>query len=168
MNATPDDYPIIDGFLLNTQLKCDLTFFALAIEEFRALRRSGSYRTRCWCIPNDPSQIANAIPPRDTVEFQVYCEPGSAIWAYSFPAPRNQYSFQVTDACTDVPLLSEPVFSLGGVRGSQAQQLLSKLLIVSKPGLLNVQISSVFAAEPLGIQLVLWGGEPTGMRPVCS
>jgi hypothetical protein len=161
VNVTPDDYPIRDGFLQNTQLKCDLTFLALAVNEYRAIRRSGGLRARVWLIPEDAK--ATAIPSRDAYEYQVYLEPGSAIWGYSFVASAGQFSWQVTDDCTDVPLLSEPVTSLG----TGVQQLLSKPLVISMPGLLNVQICSLAAADTFGVQLALWGGEPTKVRPVC-
>jgi len=157
-----DNYPVIDGFLLSTSLRANLTFFSLAVREYEALRRSGNLRCRAWTVPNDPATIA--IPAVDAYEFQIYAEPGSAIWGYSFVAPTGQFSFQVTDSCTDVPLLSEPVFSTGQ---NQEQQLLSKLLVISKPGLLNVQIMSLVTSNTLGIQLILWGGEPVPGASLC-
>jgi len=163
MNITPDEYPIVDGFLLNTGLKCDLTFMALAIREYVAVRRSGGLRSRTWLIPEDAR--GTAIPARDAFEYQVYLEPGSAIWAYTFNAPANLFSFQVTESCTDVPLISEPVNSLGV---TNVQQLLSKPLVIGAPGLLNVQICSLAATDTTGVQLILWGGEPTDLRPVCK
>jgi hypothetical protein len=162
VNITPDEYPIVDGFLLNTGLKCDLTFMALAIGQYIAVRRSGGLRSRTWLIPEDSQ--ANPIPARDAYEYQVYMDPGSVIWAYTFLAPAGLFSWQVTESCTDVPLLSEPVTSLGVLN---VQQLLTKPLVVGAPGLLNVQICSLATEDTTGVQLILWGGEPTRSGP-CS
>src|SRR5271154_4559779 len=127
MNITPDEYPVVDGFLLNTGLKCDLTFMNLAIREYIAVRRSGGLRSRTWLIPEDSQ--------------------GTAIWAYTFNAPANLFSFQVTESCTDVPLISEPVNSLGV---QNIQQLLSKPWVIAAPGLLNVQICSLATVDTSG------------------
>lgn len=147
-------YPIIDGFVLKTSLRPNLTFIALAVKEYEALRRSGNLRCRNWTIPNDPNN--QTIPARDAFEYQVFMLPGSAIWGYSFIGQAGQFSFQVTDACTDVPFFSEPIVSLG----TNKQQLLSKLQVISKPGLVNVQICSLAAVDTKNVQVVLWGGEP--------
>lgn len=153
MNTLPD-YPVIDGFLLKTQLRCNLTFLSLAVREYEALRRSGNLRSRVWTIPNDPAN--QSIPARDAFEFQTFMLPGSAIWGYTFIGAKSQFSCQITDSCTDVPLFSEPIVSTG----SNKQQFLSKLLVIAEPGLLNVQICSLAASDTFGVQVALWGGEP--------
>jgi hypothetical protein len=156
-----DDYPVVDGFLLRTGLRCNLTFLSLAIREYEALRRSANLRSRSWCIPHDPAN--QSIPALDSFEFQEFALPGSAIWGWTFVAPVGQFSWQLHDTCTDVPLFSEPVIS----NGKNNQQLLPKLLVVSKGGLLNVQICSLASADTFGVQLVLWGGEPVEGGGVC-
>lgn len=159
-----DQYGIIDGFLLNTQLRCNLKFKSMAIQGYEALRRSGNYRSRAWVIPQDPANIV--IPARDAIEFQVSVHAGSAIWGYTFLATAGLFSFQVTDTCTDVPSQSEVLVAQALSAGSK-QAPFSKLMVVSRPGLLNVQICSLATVDTAGIQLILWGGEPNEAG-VCS
>jgi hypothetical protein len=163
VNAFPD-YPVIDGFLLNTKLRCNLTMYALATREWETLRRSGAYKSKTWCIPEDSTIV---IPARDTFESQVKCVPGSAIWAFIFTAPRDTgpFSVNVRDSCTDQYLISEAVRCNGfqhtfGASPRYRQQPLSRLLVVSAPGLVHVEISSQQATDQTQVQLILCGGEP--------
>ena len=166
MNVTPPDYPIIDGFLLDTSLKCDLTFRSLALQEWDRLRRAGSFRSKYWLVPDD-STIA--IPAWDSYEKEVSCVPGSAIWGFIFVAPSGSgpFSFQIRDVCTDVALASEVIrgdnFNAGtnGSLSSVYQQPFSRLLIVAHQGLLAVEICSQQTTSQTHVQLVLCGGEPT-------
>lgn len=161
-------YPIIDGFLYNTQLRCNLTFLSLALAEYEALRRSGAYRSKSWLVPQDANAIP--IPARNSYEYQVEVIPGSAIWGYTFtgvnvlddddPTLNGVFSFQVTDSCNDVKLFSEFVTKPTGAP-TYRQQLLSRLHICAEPGLLHVEIASTFGADQTGAQLILYGGEPT-------
>jgi len=162
MNPSLPNYPIIDGFLLDTTLRCNLTFKSLALANYEALRRAGAYRSKMWTVPTDPANVS--IPARDAFEYQCFLPPGSAVWGYIFNAPQNQFSFQVKDACTDVPIWSEPIVSTGQRR---KQQRLSKLLVVGNPGLLSVEICNLTSNAQTGIQLILCGGIP--VEPgVCS
>jgi hypothetical protein len=166
MNRAPqrltieDQYPIADGFLLSTSLKCDLQFTPLAIQEFQALRRAGCMRTKVWCVPTDVNSIP--IPAFDSYEIQLYCKPGSAIWGYSligpWGGPNGIISFLVRDACDDVALVSESL-SRQPVTGPAPQQPLARILVVPPPGVLNIVIASTFTT-PQQAQLILWGGEP--------
>ena len=171
MNVTPPDYPVIDGFILDTSTKCDLAFRSLALAEWDTLRRSGAFRSKMWTIPDD-SQIA--IPAFDSYEKEVYCVPGSAIWGFIFVMPQpteeqpivGPFSIQIRDVCTDVALASEVIrtdnFNAGtnGFFSSVYQQPFSRLLIVAHQGLLAVEICSQQATPQAGVQLVLCGGEP--------
>ena len=154
-------YPIIDGFTQKTLLRCNLTFGALAIEQYNDLRRSRSFRSKAWCIPNDTA--SQLIPARDSYEFQMWMRPGSAIWGYTFTGGSDtsgdnvQDSFQVRETCTDVPLVSE--FVTKRTETFPTQQYLSCLLVVPAPGLLNVEIATTSATDRQ-VQLILWGGEP--------
>jgi hypothetical protein len=157
-------YPILDGFRLNTLLRCDLTFGALAIEQFNSLRRTRAFRSKAWCVPNDTQ--SQLIPAFDSYEFQVFMKPGSAIWGYTFTGDSNGTdSFQVRETCTDVPLFSEFITKMPetaellGETPWAKQQLLSGLLVVPAPGLLHVEIATT-SSTPRAIQLILWGGEP--------
>lgn len=170
MSALP--FPVLDGFILDTTQRCNLTFKALAIEQYNDLRRSRAFRSKAWCIPNDVT--AFPIPARDSYEYQVYMKPGSAIWGYSFTgdstagggedAPAGVDSFQVRETCTDVPLWSEFVTkrpesaNFFGKTWAQQQQL-TALLVIPAPGLVHVEIATT-CATPRQIQLILWGGEP--------
>jgi hypothetical protein len=152
------DYPIIDGFTLKTNLRCNLTFRSMAIQQYESLRRSRAFRTKAWCIPADSSVAA--IPAFDSLEYQVYMKPGSAIWGYTFTGFGNNNlidSFQITESCTNVPLFSE--FVTKQPEDNAQQQYLSCLLIVPAPGLLNVEIATTQAVDRKR-QLILWGGEP--------
>jgi hypothetical protein len=157
-------YPILDGFCLDTSLRCDLTFGALAIEQYNSLRRVRAFRSKGWCVPNDTA--VQQIPAFDSYEYQVFVKPGSAIWGYTFTGDSSGTdSFTVRETCTDVPLFSEAVTKrvesadlLGEPLWAQ-QQLLPALLIVPQPGLLHVEIATT-SSTPRRIQLILWGGEP--------
>jgi hypothetical protein len=157
-------YPILDGFCLKTLQRCNLTFGALAIEQYNALRRLRAFRSKSWCVPNDTQ--SQLIPAFDSYEYQVFIKPGSAIWGYTFTGDSNGTdSFQVRETCTDVPLFSEcltkqpETAELIGETPWARQQLLSTLLVVPQPGLLHVEIATT-SSEQRQIQLILWGGEP--------
>jgi hypothetical protein len=167
MNQSPA-YPVIDGFTLNTKLRPNLTFLNLVLRErLDHLRRSGSYRTRMWCIPEDAS--SQQIPADDALEYQVSVMPGAVIWGWIFVATgadAGQFSIQITDGCTDVPVFSEvvnlsaaaPTHSI--MPGQGKQRLLTRLLNIGQPGLLNVQICSLNNAAVENTQLILCGAEP--------
>lgn len=164
-------YPVRDGFFIRTDYRCQPTMLALAIEEYEALRRSKSYRSKYWMTPESTNSFQ--IPAFDSYEQEVTCVPGAAIWGFIFVGVTQQgsMSFQVREACTDVPLLSEVVrtdnFVTGASDGSGtvfSQNLLSKLLIVPSPGLLVVEIANLTSGN-LGAQLILCGGEPV---PICE
>lgn len=164
MSGETQQYPPLDGFQLDTTLRCNLTFKSLAIEQYDTLRRVRAFRSKGWCVPNDTA--SQLIPAFGSYEYQVYMKPGSAIWGYSFTGDSNGTdSFQVRETCTDVPLFSEFVTKrpetapLLGQSVWSRQQFLSGLLIVPQPGLLHVEIATL-SATPRQIQLILWGGEP--------
>lgn len=164
---------IIDGFLYLRRLRCNFTHLSLAVQQFEALRRSGAYKQRMWCIPEDPS--TTIIPASSSYEIQVYVEPGAVIWGYIFNGQNESdlidgYSYQVRDSCNDVALFSEfatnQFSTFNGDRTfGGGQTLLSKLYTVGAPGLLTVEIANGY---PLGndpattgpAQLILFGGVP--------
>lgn len=164
MNITPPDYSIIDGFVLNQNLRCSPTFLNLAVnEEFDRIRRSGSYRSKSWCVPKDPS--VTVIPGRNSFEYELNMVPGSALWGFIFTvqntgANPGPFSFQIRDACTGQPLFSETLRCDQFIGSPSQQQLFPKLLVVPTPGLLAIEICSLQAANATGVQLVLCGGEP--------
>ena len=162
-----DSYPILDGFLFSTKLKHNLTFRNLAIQQYEPLRRAGGFRQKQWLTPQD-STIE--IPARNTYKRQLWMPIGSVIWGYSFVGdtgeqPEGTLSWEVYDACDDVPIFSEAVTRRTAVQNPAdganqvPQQYLSKLLVVGPPGLLNITIHNTFGSDQVG-QLVLFGGEP--------
>lgn len=165
MPTIQDSYPIIDGFLLSTSLKCNLTFQSMVLAQYEDLRRAGAYRSRTWVVPPDPSSVV--IQARSAFDYQVDMPPGSAIWGYSIIVSQavltagGSFSVQVTDTCNDVALFTE-VINAGYAAPYNAQRFLSKLHVISNPGLLNVQICSTYKLDsaPGDVQLILWGGEP--------
>ena len=165
MNVTPPDYPVIDGFLLNTQMKCTPNFRQMALEEWEALRRTGSYRTKYWTIPENSN---SAIPAWNSYEYQIICVPGSAIWGFIWTQSTNAgpFSIQVRDACTGVAIANEWMrtdnYNSPGGSGNPSpfQQPFSRLIVVAAQGLLTVEICSQQATDATQVQLVLCGGEP--------
>lgn len=180
MQSALETYPVIDGFVYSTNLRCDLQFKPAALREYERLRRSQTFRQKQWLIPRGPEGTTGvegivAVPAFDSFEMQVSVGTGSVIWGYSFvgitegehtPETLNPgtQSFEVRDACDDIALFSEiitrryavqnPVPSLNPV----PQQYLSKLLVVGPPGLLNVVLANTYNTPQLA-QLVLYGGE---------
>lgn len=169
MNA----FPITDGFLYNTMLRPNLTFGSLALDEFEALRRAGAYRTRWLCIPEDPS--TTSIPKAGIYEYQTSVIPGSAYWGWIFTAPAavaGQFSIEITDGCTgeriwetevNTGTLVSPTSTAAGQLnpGQGKQNLFSKLLVIGKPGTINVLICSLDTAQAdSNVQLILCGGQP--------
>ena len=164
------ELPILDGFSFSTKLRCNLTFRALAVQQYEALRRATAMRNKIWCVPQD-STIN--IPAFDSYERQVRVATGSVIWGYSFSGNTGQQadslgsqSWEVRDACDDIPLWSEIVTRRFALQNPAAgfnqvpQQVLSRLLVVGPPGLLNVIIANTYATAQVG-QLILYGGEPS-------
>lgn len=165
MNVTPPDYPIIDGFLLDTTMKCTPNFRAMALEEWETLRRTGSYRSKYWVVP-DNSLVA--IPAWGSYEYQIKCVPGSALWGFIWtqPSATGPFSIQIRDACTGVATGSEWIRTdrFGKTGGSNNrppfQQPFARLLVVAKEGLVTVEICSQQTTNQAQVQLVLCGGEP--------
>jgi hypothetical protein len=165
MNITPPEYPIIDGFLLNTTMKCTPNFRKMALEQWEALRRTGSYRAKLWTVPENSNII---IPAYNSYEYQVKCVPGSAIWGFIWTQGTNAgpFSFNVRDACTGVAVASEWIrtdrFSGTGGSGNPPpfQQPFSRIIVVAAQGLLTIEICSQQTTDATQVQLVLCGGEP--------
>lgn len=163
-----DRYPVKDGFLYMTDLRCNLTFLSLAIEQYEALRRSRFYRQKQWCVPRDGE--STVIPARGSYEYQLEVGAGAAIWAYRFVGRVDSFddngygtqAWQVRDACNDVALFSEVMTRQTAILepfDEHPQQLLTKLLVVGAPGLLNVEITNMFTTDRHS-QLILYGGVP--------
>lgn len=160
----PQPYPVIDGFSFSTKQRCSLTFRDIVVpEQYDMLRRASAMRQKAWLAPKDSTIL---IPAYDSFEYQIFLKPASAIWGWCFVAPTGQQSamepgtmsFQVRDACDDVPLFSE-VVTRQAATAPYKTQYLSRLLIVGPPGALNITICNTFASNQAA-QLVLWGGEP--------
>lgn len=162
-NADPN-YPIVDGFVLDTLLKCNLQFRALATQKFEAIRRASGMRSRWWLCPESAATDFE-IPAFDAYEYAIPIVPGSVIWGFIFVASGNAgpFSFNVSDNCTDVPLFSEVIradnFGLNSLQASR-QQFLPRPVTIAEPGLVNVQICSQQTTAAQGVQLILCGGEP--------
>lgn len=165
------EYPILDGFLFQRDRRCDLTFGSLAIEQYEALRRSGAFRQKQWCIPGDV--LSTEIPARDSYEYQLDVGIGAAIYAYTFVGNTDQQimpgfatqAFQVRDACDDQALFQEPITRqfVNPLLDVAPQQLLSRLFTVGPPGLLNITIASMYDSDQRA-QLILYGGTPARAR----
>lgn len=168
--AETDPYPVTDGFLLASRLRCNFTYRSLAIENFDRLRRSGAYRSKIWPVPRDSNIL---IPARDSFEYQVFVGAGAAIWGYALSGitgeqPDGTISWQVTDACTDEPIWNEVVTKLFNLNGTDPysspvqQSLFSRIYVVGGQGLLNVQITNTFSTDQRA-QLLLFGGQPVNV-----
>ena len=164
-------YPILDGWTFRKDNRCDLKFQSLAIDLFEPLRRATGLRQKQWLVPTDV--ITTPIPAFDSYEYQLDVGVGAVIWGWSFVGPTNQVeeqgfatmAWQVRDACDDQPFFEEPITRefIGSGINFQApfppQCLLARPWIVSRPGLLNVTITSMYASPQQG-QLILYGGVP--------
>jgi hypothetical protein len=165
MNITPPDYPIVDGFLLDTTMKCTPNFRKMALEQWDALRRTGSYRSKDWTVPENS---LTPIPARNSYEYQIKCVPGSAIWGFTWvqPSESGPFSFNVRDACTGVSVANEWIrcdsFRFLGGSGNPApfQQPFSRLIVIAAQGLVTVEICSLQPTDQTQVQIVLHGGEP--------
>jgi hypothetical protein len=165
-------YPILDGWMLRRDNRCDLRFQSLAIAQYEALRRASGLRQKQWLVPTDV--VSTPIPAFDSYEYQLDVGVGAVIWGWSWVGPTEQISdfgsfetmaWQIRDACDDQAFFSEPFtreFNLSGLAGQvpyPTQNLLARPWVVGKPGLLNVVISSMYATPQKG-QLILYGGVP--------
>ena len=160
-------YPITDGWLLDTELKCDLTYLSLVLDEYEAMRRAGSFRTKQWAVPEDSSQPV--VPAYDSYEYQIACRPGSVVWGYLFtinPNATGTYSLQIRESCTGVPLASEVVSASAPGRENTQQYLFSKPLVIAGNGRLTVEICNQGSDFINQIQVILCGGEP--YEELCS
>lgn len=159
-----DQYPIIDGFLLDTNLKPSLTWRNMALANYEDVRRAGSLKARHWCTPLDTNIV---IPARDSYEYQVFCKPGSVIVMWSFLvsqrvlAAGGNFSVRIKEACNDTGVETECLFGATGTP-NPTQRRLPRPIVIATPGILNVEICSLYDedSEPGDCQLVLWGGEP--------
>lgn len=167
INADPR-YPIIDGFLYDVTLRCDLKFRSLAVEQCECLRRSGSYRSRMWPVPPDSSSQL-LIPAFGSYEYQIQMVPGSAIWGFIWVPLSDDltgpFSITARDACTDVYLFSEVIRTdqyndTNGDVPPPYQQTLPRLLVIAGVGLVTVEICSQQSANANSIQVIFCGGEP--------
>lgn len=154
-----DSYPVTDGFVFSTKLRCDLQFRNLAIQQYEAMRRASALRNKTWLSPKDSTVL---IPAFDSFEYQISMVPGSVIWGYAFIAATESaggsLAFNVRDSCDDTPLFSE-VTTRQNQTTPYPQQYLSKLLVVGPPGLINVEICNTYST-PMTAQLAIYGGEP--------
>ena len=177
MTPAPEDYPPIDGFLLNAgvalgsptgalpALRCNLTILSLALEQYACLRKSKGYRSKQWPIPQDSTFV---IPAYGSYEYELQVPIGSVIWGYIFTGfaitePFGFLTYRVTDACNNVDLFSEFV-TKPAEDASYKQQNLSKLYVVGPPGLLRVEIANTtntdINSSNFATQLILCGGTP--------
>jgi hypothetical protein len=166
------DYPITDGFLYNTLLRPNLDYLPLVLSELEALRRSGAYRTHWLCIPQD--SFTTPIPADDSYEYQCSVLPGSIYWGWTFVSAggeKDEFSIQITDGCSDVPLWSEtvstaavvsPTSNTGGqlAPGQGKQNIFCKPIVIGKPGIVNVQICSLHGSAVNQQQLIIYGAQP--------
>jgi len=166
LTAYLSQFPITDGFVMSTKQRCKLTYRDIVLEQYEKLRRAGGYRQKQWLVPKDSTIV---IPKFDSYEYQLFMEPGSAIWGYTFVAntgggdvesPKATLSFNIRDGCDDIPVFSEVVTQIISGGNFSKQQFFSTLLIVGKPGLLNVEICNTYDVDFAPAQLVLYGGEP--------
>ena len=164
MMTTPDGYNVIDGFLLDTGLKPDLTWRNMVLPNYEAMRRAGAMRSRCWSIPLDANI---SIPAYDSYEYQVYMHPGSVFALWSFLVSQRvltaggNFSVRIKEACNDTGLQNECLFGATGTPYNK-QRRIARPVVVATPGTLNVEICSTYsqASQAGDCQLILWGGEP--------
>lgn len=181
------DQPIADGFAYSaSMLLLPTTYRAHALAQMDVLRRARGYRNRQYCIPNN---LLNPVIAFSQVEEQVNITPGSYLWGIGFSAPASQNDtvtgnvngqihIQVTDACTETPLLSDYAFayqveslapgtSQGGVTAATNRRnpmILAQPVLIGEPGLIDVEVynravTSAGVGVDVSCQVVLFFAE---------
>lgn len=159
---------LVDGFLLSASM-CYLpnVYRASALAQMEVLRWAKGYRTRWYLIPED---LEDPIPARSQVEHQVRVEIGSYLWGVSFSAPFAEVDnvslsmfLQVTDACTETPLLSDYargiMFEPVSPRAARRNPVLITPRLIGEPGTLDVEIYNGNAVD-VNCQIALLVAEP--------
>jgi len=166
---------ILDGFALNLNIRyLPYHYPAACLGQSGVLRRANLYRAR-WIV--QPDDANTPIAAYDTFEGQVQVMPGSYLWGFQLNQLDALFAlvaaadviFQITDACTGVPLLSDYGSGAGfssfgaalGVdfHGGVAPHLLTQPRLIMAPGLLNVEIANR-AVTAMRCQLLLFFAEP--------
>lgn len=159
-----DQFAVIDGFLLDTNLKPDLTFRNMALANYENFRRAGSRKARSWSVPLSANIV---IPAFDSYEMQIFMKPGAGFLLWSFLVSQRvltaggNFSVRIKEACNDTGLEAECIFGATGTPFNK-QRRLPRPVVMATPGTLNVEICSTYSADTLpgDCQLILWGGEP--------
>jgi len=163
-----NNYPVIDGFTLRRDYRCNYTFLSLAVDQYERLRRAQNFKQKQWVFPRDP--FADPVPAFGSSEKALRVGIGSVIWGYGLSGivqPGQISGFQIRDTCTDEPLFSEPMtqqfsFWPGNVTGFNGPIGLPRLLVIGKPGIITIELMNIGSA-PAPQQIVLYGGQPVGV-----
>lgn len=168
------NYPVIDGVALRRDFRCNLTWLSMAWEQMDALCRAGNMRPKQWTFPGD--MVISPVPAFDVAEKTLRVGIGAVLWGYQISAPYTGEEadgtisgFQVTDACNDQALFSEPnvqqatAWPGDDVNGVSGPIVLPRPLVIGKPGILKIQLMTRSNA-PARQQIVLYGGQPVGVN----
>jgi hypothetical protein len=159
-----NDYPVVDGFSLRSDYRCDFTLLAQAVEQYDELRRVGNYRQKQWSFPRNP--VTSPIPAFNSTEQEIRVGIGAVIWGYKIALTGagngSVNGLQIRDACTDAALFSEPVFPAFYSIDDTKPALLPRLLVIGKPGIITVELMTMWS-EPIIGQVILYGGVPVGV-----
>jgi len=174
---------VLDGWLYsNSMVYLPTTYRASVLAQMEVLRRARGYRARWYVTPEDSDEPVVAF---SQVEYQVRVQPGSYLWGITFAAPFGEtvdaddedvdpakfIHVQVTDACTETPLLSDYArgshfagfASFGSVasqvKTSRRAPVMIMPRLIGDPGLLDVEIYNG-ASVDVRCQLVLLVAEP--------
>jgi hypothetical protein len=165
--------PIVDGFTLSaSMLYLPTSYRPSALRQMEVLRRASTYRNRQWAIPETLQQ---PIPAYSQLEYQLATQPGAYLWGLSFSAPaelngelENAAGFirvQITDACTETPLFSDPCMLASNLIPQTGPALrnpflLPQPLLIGDPSKLDIELYNS-ADQDITCQLVLFLAEPS-------
>jgi hypothetical protein len=173
-NADPMLKPIVDGFSYSlSRIPAAESYYQNCVANLDMLRRANGYRARWYNVPDD---IDSPIPAFGQLEYQVRSQPGAYLWAIMFAltaagggekdsAKATDLFVQITDACTETPILSDyaraSVYAenLAGTGTNRPPCLLSQPYLLGDPALVNVEIYNKASTTRL-CQLVLLFAEP--------
>ena len=165
--------PIVDGFTHSTSLLYLPTSYRPSVlAQMEVLRQATTYRNRQWCVPETLEQPVAAY---GQLEYQLRTQPGAYLWGLAFTAPaslneelENAESFihvQITDACTETPLFSDPCTLATMLVPSTGPALrnpflLSQPWLIGDPAHLDIELYNS-SDQDITCQLVLFLAEPS-------
>jgi hypothetical protein len=162
---------VIDGFSYSLyRIYSPFWYEANALGQLEALRKSGRYRSREYCVPEDPNEL---IQGYDSTEIQVKIVPGSFLFGWRYASYDSgqlgnggQILVKMVEGGTGIPFSQEFIYA--GNMGSQIQFgpnrpgqpiLMTQPRLITAPGWISVEFANS-SPDPSTCQLILMCAEP--------